>query len=89
MKPLHNNFLANGICLSNVFHEELQNSVTEWLNWEGVFVDCPVQTPAQAELPAPDCPGLHTTRVQIPAMTESPQPLWTSHGKVEVVLLLF
>lgn len=55
MKPLHNNFLANGLCLSNVFGKS-QNSMTECLTWEETCVDCPVQTLAQAGSPTPDCP---------------------------------
>lgn len=56
------------------------------LNWEGTCVECPVHAPAQAGSPTPDSPGLCTTRVQKSSMRESPQPLWTLHGKVRVVL---
>lgn len=85
MKSLPNNFLANGLHLSNVFHTESHNSVIEWLMREASYVNCPVQASAQAGWPTPDCRGLCKIRVQIPSIIESPQPLWTSHGRVEAV----
>lgn len=68
----HNSFLANELCSSNVFHNESQNSVIEWLMWEGACVDCPVRAPVQAGPPIPDCPGFCTIRGQISSMIESP-----------------